>query len=192
MDIHIGTFTQTVLLALLVSLLTFIAARYWFGRNVVQREAERLEDSRIKEAAHLTENRELAATNLARDHVTLVARVAEMEAKFAVLAQAVVPISTAFQAILIKELTHFHTPRMDELLGKVGPPSILTPSEEQELADALRAREIEVDDRISDAERDAAHILPIIIKRAKAEALTPDKPVLFKLVTVAQSEKERP
>ena len=47
-------------------------------------------------------------------------RIVELERQVALVGQAIVPISAAFQAILIKELTHIHTPVLDRLLEKVG------------------------------------------------------------------------
>lgn len=187
---------STVLAALLTAILTWFGAWYWFGKDtqrleaerlasVRDREAERLADNRIKEAARLAETRDTAAAQLAKDHQLLVARFTDIEAKLAILSQAVVPISTAFQAILIKELTHFHMPRMDELMVKVGPPSILTLEEESELEKLLEERQSDMGPEITDSERDAAQMLPMIIRRAKAEiAAMEGKPALFKLVMV--------
>jgi len=114
-------------------------------------------------------------------------RISELERQLAVLNQVVVPISTAFQAILIKELTHMHTPEMDALLAKIGPPSTLTDAEEVELAEGLAQRAKDMGDQISESERDAALILPSVIKRAKAEsvALALGDPMTLRLVTVA-------
>lgn len=96
-------------------------------------------------------------------------RIVELESQLMVVKEKVVPISAAFQAILIKELTHFHTPVMDALLVKLGPPNTLTDAEEKELAAALRQRSKDLNGAISDSERDAAEMLPMVVKRAKAE-----------------------
>lgn len=115
-------------------------------------------------------------------------RITSIEKQLALVGQAVLPISTAFQAILIKELTHFHAPELDELLTKIGPPSTMTPEEEARFAVLLKERTRDLGDQITDSERGAALILPTIIKRAKAEAAiletVPAIPVAFKLVTV--------
>jgi hypothetical protein len=190
MTIQINAVGISILLMFVGSALTWVAARYWFNRNVAQKMAEKLEDTRVDLAKQIEKDREAAAVQLAKDHAQLVTDFRAMEAKLAVLSAAVVPISTAFQAILIKELTHFHTPRMDELLAKVGP-GTLTADEERELAVALLQREADMGELITASERDAAHILPLVITRAKAEAeLMKGKPVLFKLVTVPPETAE--
>ena len=97
------------------------------------------------------------------------ARLADLEGKLALVNAAVIPISTAFQAILIKELTHFHTPEMDALLVKVGPPNTLTGDEETRLAVLLAERTKDMGPKISDSERDAASILPAVMRRARKE-----------------------
>jgi len=104
-------------------------------------------------------------------------RLVELEKQLALVSAAVVPISTAFQAILIKELTHFHTPELDALMRKIGPPSTLTEDEERRMAVLLEAREIDMADEISSSERDAARMLPMVIRRAKAEATSSEETV---------------
>ena len=127
------------------------------------------------------------ADKLAEANLLLLGRVSELEGKLALINQAVIPISTAFQAILIKELTHYHTPEMDALMRKVGPPSILTDVEEERLGQLLLERTTDMEDAISDSERDAAMILPAVMRRARIEAsvLTGTKDMGLKLVTVA-------
>lgn len=93
----------------------------------------------------------------------------ELERQIAVLGQQVLPISTAFQAILIKQLTHYHTPELDELLRKVGPPFTLNAAEERQLAKLLEERTRDVDGLIDSSERDAAKMLPMIMARVRAE-----------------------
>jgi hypothetical protein len=97
------------------------------------------------------------------------ARMVELETKLAVVSASVVPISTAFQAILIKELTHHVTPEMDALLVKLGPPSTLTPEEHDRLSIMLVERTNDYGSEISPSERDAAYILPVVMKRAQEE-----------------------
>lgn len=99
-------------------------------------------------------------------------RLTDLESKLALVNAAVIPISTAFQAILIKELTHFHTPEMDALMVKVGPPNILTGEEEIKLSSLLEERTNDMGPLISDSERDAALILPAVMRRAKKEQET--------------------
>jgi len=134
-------------LIILSSVLAFIAALYFANRK------ERIARANV----------------LAVENDKWKARVIELENKIALVNAAVVPISTAFQAILIKELTHFHTPEMDALLVKIGPPNILNESEEKRLSIMLVERSKDLNGSISDSERDAATILPIVMKRAKAE-----------------------
>ena len=137
----------TLLNAIFGAALVFVSTLYWVGRKASHAKA--------------------AAATKAAEAVAL--RVISLEGKLALVDQAVVPISAAFQAILIKELTHYHTPEMDELLTKVGPPSTLTASEIDDLARLLQARTIDMGPLISEAERGAAYILPIVMKRASDE-----------------------
>lgn len=114
---------------------------------------------------------EAKAAVLRREHYqqTIDTRMEDVEKQLALVSQAVVPISTAFQAILVKELTHFHTPAMDALLRKLGPPYTLTLEEEVELAAALQQRMKDMAVEISDSERDAAQMLPLVMKRVRTE-----------------------
>ena len=143
------------------SVLTFLSAWHWFHRNAAVREAERLSQERHE----------------------LANRVTDLEAKLASVSQTVVPMSAAFQAILVRELTHFHTPVMDALLVKLGPPMVLTPEEEEQLIEALAQRMQDMGDQISDSERDAAMMLPAVMRRVKAELAAP-MPVKVELQTV--------
>jgi hypothetical protein len=137
----------TLVMAALGVLATFLATRYWYNRTAATKETDRL------------------AVNMA----ALLARVDVLDKQLSLLSQAVVPISTAYQTILVRELTHYHTPRVDSLLEKLGPPALLTAAEEEELLCALKAREADMGDLITDQEREAAHILPVVIKRVKTE-----------------------
>ncbi len=96
-------------------------------------------------------------------------RVTELEVKLAGINQVVVPISAAFQAILIKELTHLHTPEMDALLVKLGPPITLTKTEMERLSMLLIERERDMHEEIPDSEREAALMLPLVMKRVLAD-----------------------
>lgn len=112
-------------------------------------------------------------------------RVDTLSEQLALVSQKVIPISSALQDCLRQELTHFHTPRMDELMQKLGPPWLLTDEEELELLDLLEARERDMGDQISPSERDAARIFPIIMKRAKLELQTMEQSHgTFRLLTV--------
>lgn len=137
----------TLLNALFGALLVFVSTLYWTERKAHRARAEAL----------------------AKASEALVLRMNTLESQLALVNQAVVPISTAFQAILIKELTHYHTPEMDELLAKVGPPSRMSPGEIDRLGTLLQARTIDMGPLISEQERGAATILPTVMVRAAAE-----------------------
>ena len=94
-------------------------------------------------------------------------RLGAHDTQLSLMGQVVLPISTVFRNVLVKELTHFHTPATDALLAKI---DVLTPDEEAELLRLLAQREQDMGHRISASEREAAHMLPLIMKRAKAEA----------------------
>lgn len=144
------------------SLLTFAATAYWTTRSAHVRKAERIE----------------------QEHTALIARIIELERQHSLLGQAILPISTAFQQILIKELTHMHTPILDALLQKIGPPCTLSPEEELELFRGLKERTLDLGDLITDSERDAALILPYVMKRAHREASLSATQRHFELVLV--------
>ncbi len=133
---------------LFASLLAFISAWIWFSRGQAIAKAR----------------------DLAEGHTLLLNRVSELEAKQRELNQSVVPINAAMQALLIRELTHFHTPEMDALLVKLGPPNTLSEAEELRLSVMLEERSHDVGIDMSPSERDAAFILPAIIRRAHREA----------------------
>lgn len=130
------------------SVLTFAAAWYWHHKTCTARVAEAKSKS----------------DQVMRDEIV------ELKAQLAAVREAIVPISTAFQAVLIKELTHFHTPKMDALLEKLGPPYSLSGDEEKELIVELQQRTKDVGDLITESEKEAATMLPLVIKRVKAEA----------------------
>jgi hypothetical protein len=158
---------NSVGLLLLGCVLTFVTTYFWFLKNAAVKEKEKI----------------------AIGHEQLVAKVADMETRMSLLNQSVLPISTAFQAILIRELTHFHTPEMDALLLKLGPPYALTKPEFARLLVLLQERAVEVDDQISESERDAATMLPYVIKRAHDEAIEAGRAtssVQLTLVTVVR------
>lgn len=117
-------------------------------------------------------------------------RVAELEGQLLVVKEKVVPISAAFQAILIKELTHFHMPVMDKLLEKLGPPNTLTEAEEKKLALLLQQRSVDLNGRISDLEQDAAVMLPMVVKRVHAEMKVDPTKQDLQVVAVDPSKTE--
>jgi uncharacterized protein YfkK (UPF0435 family) len=152
------SWVNTVAICVLTALFSFTTAAYFF-RKASQEVAERL----------------------------MQAKIAELETKLAIVNQAVVPLNAAMQAMLIKELTHYHTPEMDELMRALGPPSTITEDERTRLTVLLEERSRDMGPLISDSERDAATILPIVIKRAQADAelLTGAAAMKLQLVTVA-------
>ncbi len=137
--------------AVVTGVISFVGALFWAHRKQKQDRAVTVD-----------------VATAARD-----ARISELENKLSLLTQSVMPISAAFQAILIKQLTHFHLPEIDALLAKVGPPVSLTSAEEHQLADALQQRAKDMNDKIDDDERGAAIILPYIIQRVRREAAQP-------------------
>lgn len=140
------------------ALISFASVAYWTRIARRDKARERKQDETrqsLEQAKH------------ERDDILM--RLVKIETSLAVIDQKVMPISTALQTILVKELTHFHTPRMDSLLSRIGPPSQLTDEEEAELTLALLERTRDMGDLISDSERDAAFILPAIMRRAKVE-----------------------
>jgi hypothetical protein len=155
-----------VLLILFAAAITFVATYYWSTKQA----------------------RQTLATERAAMDLELNRRLAELERQQAVLSQAVIPISAAFQSILIKQLTHFHTPVLDELLKKLGPPITLTEAEEHELQAALEERTRDMGDEISDSERDAARMLPMVMKRVRTAADTED-PVDLRVVSVPKNHE---
>lgn len=133
--------------------------------------------------------RALAALSrqMAHDHWQFQQRLRTLESQLGAIGDRVLPITTAFQALLVQELTHFHEPRTDALLTKLGPPITLTDAEEAELLHRLRQREVDMGHLITPSERDAARILPLIMKRIRAENdMLGQVPPLFQLVTIVR------
>ena len=145
--------------AVVGSLLTFLAAHYWFEKSERVKKADRLEE----------------ANNL------LLARVTELESGHALLRQAAMPINAVVQAMLIKELTHDHGPRLDALLEKIGPPCQLSEDEERELEKLLDDRANQFDERVSPSERDAARMLMMVVARARSELLPSSTVIMVSL-----------
>jgi len=146
MEIYFTALTALIV-PLLIFILGFIASWFWYNRSA---------------RAKLKDKKELKDKEV-------MGRIVELEKQLSTLKATVVPISSIYQAILVKELTHFHTPKMDDLLVKLGPPNILTDDEVDELAIALKERAEDMGSKISASERDAAIILPYVVKRANTE-----------------------
>ena len=124
---------------------SFLAAKYWFWKSF---------------ETHEQSQRDL-------DLYKLTSKVYELEKQLALVGAQVLPISAAYQAVLVKELTHFHTPEMDALLDKLLQFHVITDEEMNRLKVLLIERENSINGEITEEERDAARILPIVAKRAK-------------------------
>jgi hypothetical protein len=118
-------------------------------------------------------------------------RIKRLENQYDVLRPGVLPISTAFQTVLRQDLTHFHTPEMDALMVKLGPPYVLTEAEAARLVEMLAERARDVSDLISDHERDAATMLPMVIRRVRAEAEAAGSEPLVRIIIVADPPQEK-
>lgn len=138
-------------LMMVAAAVSFLGTKYW---------------SRKKQEQEIADKRVIADEALR-------ARITELERQLAVIGSTVEPISTAFQALLVKQLTHYHTPVLDALLAKLGPPYALTPEEEKELAKALDERTRDMGELITQSEREAAMMLPLVMNRVKDESKIP-------------------
>jgi hypothetical protein len=121
------------------------------------------------------------------------ARIVVLEKQSALLHSQVIPISAAFQAILIQELTHFHTPEMDELMRKLGPPITITEDEMARLVTLLEERERDLGEDVPQEERDAAHMLPMVMKRVhtdKTRRGLEAEPLVRALVTQVEAKRD--
>lgn len=107
-------------------------------------------------------SKRLAAEKVLSEKDDLLARIAELETQLNVIGQAVTPLTQAMQAMLVKQLTHYHTPRMDELLAKLDP-FTLSDEEENELFALLAQRTLDLNGRIPPIERIYAKALPLVI-----------------------------
>jgi hypothetical protein len=178
MDAQVNPVSPTVInvmMTLLASGLAFLTAMFFFQRKERLNKALFIEEERVRKAAILEAEHEVVKT-----------RLVELETKLALVDAAVVPISTAFQALLIKELTHFHTQEMDALLVKVGPPNVLTTEEYERLVVMLKERTRDLGAEISESERGAAHILPVVMTRAQVEQETLKRAADLKLVRISK------
>jgi len=109
----------------------------------------------------------------------LLERIARIERSQAIVDKVVEPFWTAAQRKLVDELTHFHTPELDRLMEHVLEGTLTAPEDVDRLAAMLAERATSLDHRISPSERDAALILPAVIRKAYAESqdiLNPETP----------------
>jgi hypothetical protein len=123
----------------------------------------------------------------AKEQARIHERLTDLETKLALVNQQVIPINAAFQAVLVHQLTHYHTPELDALLQKIGPPNTMTEVEKNRFGILLKERTTDIGSEITPSERDAATMLPMVMKRAiiEAETLTGAEDMKLKLVTVA-------
>lgn len=152
-------FWNSVGLIVIGSIITAFWAWFWRFRT---KTVSRLEDEKRAVVDK--------ASQLAKEHEELVKAVAELKNQLGLVSQVVTPINQAMQALLIRELTHLHTPELDALLAKLPPDGELSPAEHERLTVLLTQRVEELNGRIPESEREAAIILPYVIKRVKAEA----------------------
>jgi len=140
MDLSTRALFNSIVLLVLSSAVTFAAAWFWFTK-----------------------------TARAKEQADTLRRVAELETQLKLVGQTILPLSAAFQAVLVKQLTHYHTPEMDALMVKLGPPYTLTPGEAARLGVLLEERTRDMGDLIDEAERDAARMLPMVMKRVASD-----------------------
>lgn len=118
----------------------------------------------------------------------LLAEVADLKSRMAMVDKIVEPLWTAAQKKLVDELTHFHTPELDALLVKLTN-GTLTEEDTARMALLLEERVTTLNGTIDASERDAARILPAVIRKARAEAADVGDPNTaspsFQVVSVA-------
>jgi hypothetical protein len=110
----------------------------------------------------------------------------EFRNQLQLLGQAVQPITAAMSAVLVKSLTHFHKPKVDALLAKVGPPCTLSLREEHDLACEMQT--VMSDVSIPDLERNSARLLLLIVERSRLEGAN-DKPADLALVGIPRAHE---
>lgn len=151
------------------SALSFVAAWYWATRAARVKLVEKHEAERLKMAEDIT----------------------ALQQQLGLVGQTMQPINAVFQAILIKELTHFHTPEMDALMEQIGPPCTLSAAERDRLNFLLEERTRDMGELISDSERDAAVMLPLVMRRVELEAeALQTAPIALQTVIVPDPEVE--
>jgi hypothetical protein len=138
--------------------LTFLASAYWRWRR--------------KSDAVAAKN--AATIKALQEQLTV------QQGQLQMLGVAVQPLTAAMASMLVKSLTHYHTPDTDVLLAKVGPPNTLTQEEEEDLRGLMNERSNDRAARISPLERNAAQLLLLIVERNRLEAGNTDElfPVL--------------
>jgi hypothetical protein len=153
-----GGLINAIMGIILGAILSFTAGLYFFKKK-----------TQIREAELIARGHKELSDRVDTGYEKLSDRMAKVEASLSMVNQAILPMSTAFQAILVKELTHFHTPAVDALLKKLGPPLTITEAEMETLQCELRHRISESDPLVTRAEREAAIMLPYVIRRVARE-----------------------
>ena len=100
----------------------------------------------------------------------LMQRITDLEKQQVGMTASLQPISEAYKAMLIKELTHDHAPELDSLMAEIGPPSTLTREKRDRMDHLLEQRWRIADPLVDERERDAAQMLLLVVKRAAWEA----------------------
>lgn len=155
---HTESLLNSIGIAVFGATLSFMVAWFWYIKTRTESKAA----AAIKTA-------EDKAAAIAVEHAAVVQRLTELETKERMSGQMMTPIITAFQSLLIKQLTHDEKPEMDALMVKVGPPDVLNDTERDRLMVMLQQRAEDMGLEISHSERDAAMILPIVMQMAAKE-----------------------
>ena len=184
------------------AIITFGMTLFWRRVDKKVRVAEAEKRAIKEEAERLVRVAEEKAAVVKRSHDELQATVRDLQTKVTTFEQVAVPLNELMKKALIRELTHDHLPREDELLSKIGGPddagvihpNTLTEAEEEELEKILTERVETLNGRIDRFELDAAIMLPMVIRRAKrdVDAVAHNIPQELKLVTVVEPEPAEP
>lgn len=150
---------QSIGLAALAAGLSFLSASIWHRRNKRDADKKEAEALRTRRAEGVDE------------------RLRAMELTLA----SVAPLAEVFRASLIKDLTHFHTPVLDDLLRRI---DTLTNPEREDMFRLLKERAVSLNGRIDEFERDAATMLPLVMRREERDR-TMAAPVEQDLIVVS-------
>ena len=168
-------------LAILTVVLGLLVTAFWKARDIRKNKADALQGTAIEtnERIHDLEKQLASLTGIVGP---LNKNNEELQRQVTMLTASLTPISAAFQAVLIKQLTHFHTPEMDALLEKLEPTNRLEPDESERLAKLLQLRATELNGRIDESEREAALMLPMVMNRVKQGIKVSESEVMVVLV----------
>jgi hypothetical protein len=139
-------FLNSLGLIVVTAILGFLASWFWWQKKQAENKA----------------------ADIAKGHQELLDKFNELTVRVAVLDQSVLPINAAYQAHLIKVLTNPHTPEMDALLAKI-PGEKMNQGEVDRFATLLKERTTDIEG-IPQEQRDAAKILPIVMKLSMHES----------------------